>query len=1077
MKSFQPFRLDEVNQCLWLGETRVTLTPKPFKVLQYLVEHAGRLVTHEELLNAIWTDTYVQPEVLRRYILDIRRVLGDQAEKPRFVETFPKRGYQFIATVTDDTEDSLPPESAGAPTTELVGRQSEFAALDGYFRNALRGQRQVVFVDGEAGIGKTSLVDAFQRATVGVKDVVVARGQCVEGFGGKEAYYPILEALGRLARGTVGPLLIDILANRAPTWLIQFPSLIRADQRATLEREIVGTTRDRMVRELCEALEGLTTSFALVLILEDLQLVDHSTLDLISAIARRSEPAKLLLLATLRPADLIVSKSPLKALKYDLLIHRLSHEISLERLEESHVANYLAAKFANADLPRGLASLIHRHSDGNPLFMIAMLDHLAQRGVIAQINGRWQMTLPLEQVDPGVPETLRHMLEVQLEELSDEQQQLLTCASVGGQCFTAWSVATMVEGDAAEIEEQFGALAERQHFLKAVGTVELPNGALSSEYEFRHSLYREVLYRRLNASQQMNFHRRLGEGLEALRSADEPEAAAAEIALHFEEGREYQRAIQYLMLAAENATRRYAYRESIASLEHARELLTKIQKDRQAELDVQLLGKIGDAHYALNDMERSAATYHMMATQAAEAGLLTAQANALMRLAHSAEAIPFFLRAVELDPKFASAYVSLSRIYSNLGEFERAKEYARLAYEQREHVGQRERLSIMYQYHYQVTGNQTEATRTLEVWKTSFPEEFQPPNSLAFIHNVLGKFEQAVQEGMEAVRRNPAHGFPYSNLAHAYRGLGKFKEARETAHEAVKRKIDTLPTRRLLYQLAILEGDNETAAKHVEWARDKPREFEMVGARAQLAAYSGKVNEARRLYEQTIMMAEQRNLANVGTNHLAWATHMEFVYGNIDRASYQARQALARNPSYDPQLRVALTLAASGFVDEAEVITKELTKNNPEHTIINEVLAPIAQAAIELARHQPQRAIEQLKRVTPHELGFVAALAPLFLRAEAFLMQGLMPEAVAEFERIIQHRGSDPFSPFCAVVPLCLARAHAMTGNTTDSAKAYERFLDGWANADENIPILLAAREEYSRLKSGLHFSSSGTTF
>jgi DNA-binding winged helix-turn-helix (wHTH) protein/tetratricopeptide (TPR) repeat protein len=1058
MKSFQPFRLDDVNQCLWRGDTRVMLQPKPFAVLRYLVDHAGQLVTHDDLLTAIWPDTYVQPEVLRRYILEIRRVLGDDAAQPRFVETLPKRGYQFIATVTDVDV------SLANTTNKLVGRESALAALDTYFQKSLRGERQIVFITGEAGIGKTSLADAFQQRVTRLANVSLARGQSVEGFGGKEAYYPIFEALGQLARGSEAAFL-DVLAKEAPTWLIQFPSLTSVDQRAALEQDVIGATRERMVRELCEALETLTTKFTLALVLEDLHLADHSTLDLISAIARRREPAKLFVLATLRPAQLIVLKSPLKQLKQDLMLHHLSHEIALERLRESDVADYLAGEFGDCDLPSGFSGMLHRHSDGNPLFMTAIIEHLEQNGVLSRMDGRWRMTRPLEKVEPGVPETLRQMLEVQLQQLSGEEQQLLKCASVAGEHFTAWSVATMMESEVANVEERVTGLADRQHCVKWLGTRELANGVRSSEYEFRHALYREVLYRALNPTQLVNFHRRLAHGLETLRSAEETEPAA-EIALHFEEGREYYRAILYLMLAAENATRRYAHHEAIAALEHARELLLKLEKDHRPELEVRLLERIGDAQYALGDLERSAATYHMMATRAAEAHMLTVQANALMRLAHSAEAIPFFLRAVELDPNFASAYVSLSRIYSNLGETERAKEYAKRAYEHREHVSERERLSIMYQYHFEVTGNQTEACRILEIWKQSFPAEFQPPNSLSFINNVLGNFERAVEEGTEALRRNPAHGFPYSNLAHAYRGLGRFADARQTAEEAVQRNIETLPTRRLLYELAILAGENDVAARHVEWARDRPREFEIVGARAQLAAYSGKVVEARQLYEEAARMAEQRNLADVGTNHLAWATHMEFVYGNVERANQQARRVLARKPSYDPQLRVALTLAMTGSADEAEKITDKLTTDNPEHTIINSVLAPIARAGIELARQQPQRAIAQLAVVAPYELGFVAALAPLYLRARAYLMLSEIPKAIDEFQRILAHRGSDPFSPFHPAALVGLAQAQALAGDMTASKQSYERFLADWNESDPDVPLLLAARKEYVGMRS-----------
>jgi DNA-binding winged helix-turn-helix (wHTH) protein/tetratricopeptide (TPR) repeat protein len=1077
MKSFQAFRLDEVNQCLWRGDTRVSLMPKPFAVLRYLVEHAGRLVTHDELLTAIWPETYVQPEVLRRYILEIRRALSDQAGGPRFVETLPKRGYKFIAPVIESADEG----SAVAIRTKLVGRQWALNELDKYLRNALHGHRQVVFVSGEAGIGKTSLVDAFQLRTGHIPTTRIVRGQSVEGFGGKEAYYPIFEALGQLARGNSSGDVVNTLTKHAPTWIVQLPSLVRPNQYAALKREILGATRERMVRELCEALEVITQKETLAIILEDLHWADHSTLDLISAIARRRQTAKLLILATFRPADLILTESPLKALKQDLLIHQLAFEILLERLTESDVGDYLGERFAGAELSTGFATVIHKHSDGNPLFMTAMLDHLVQQGALSETGGRWLMTTPLEKVDPGVPETLRQMLEVQLQYLSDAQQQLLKCASVDGEHFTAWSVATMMERPAPEVEEQCAALAERQQFLKASGAREFSNGVLSSAYEFRHSLYREVLYRRLNPTQRVNFHQRLANGIEALRFEDGT-GAAAKIALHFEEGREYERAVQYLMLAAENATRRYAHHESSQALEYALELLPRIKAEKRAQLDVQILERLGDSLYALGAMERSAATYQAMATRAAEAGLLTAQANALMRLAHSAEAIPFFLRAVELDPNFASAYVNLSRIYSNLGEVERAKEYARQAHELREHASERERLSIVYQYEFEVAGDQSRASQTLEIWRRLFPEEYQPANSLAYIHNVLGDFNLAIEEGKEAFRRNPSHGFPYSNLAHAFRGLGRFDEARRIAEQAVELNIETLPTRRLLYQLAILDNDEETAKRHLEWGRDKPREFEFVAARAQVAACSGKLREARELYEETARMADARNLAEAGSNHLAASVWMEMAFGNKERALDGARRLLARNPGYDPRLRAALTLAICGCADEAQAIADELTKANPEHTIIKSVLAPIVRAGIAITRNQPAQAIAELRLVAPYEFGFCAVFAPVYLRAQSYLLeasgdqetdaqdagnQAASVQAAEEFQRILDHRGTEPFSPFYAVAPLGLARAHAMAGNLTASLRAYQQFLISWANADSDAPLLLAAGDEYERVKSG----------
>jgi DNA-binding winged helix-turn-helix (wHTH) protein len=198
MKVFQPFRLDTGNHCLWRGEERVPLTPKAFDVLRFLVERAERVVTPDEILEALWPGTFVNPEVIKKYVLEIRRVLGDQREPPIFVETVHKRGYRFIARVRDD-RDGPAAEAETEPVIGVVGREAVMAKLDDHLKRTMSGRRQIIFVTGEAGIGKTTLIDIFQRKVAGHL-IRIARGQCVEGFGGKEAYYPVLEALGQLTR-------------------------------------------------------------------------------------------------------------------------------------------------------------------------------------------------------------------------------------------------------------------------------------------------------------------------------------------------------------------------------------------------------------------------------------------------------------------------------------------------------------------------------------------------------------------------------------------------------------------------------------------------------------------------------------------------------------------------------------------------------------------------------------------------------------------------------------------------------------------------------------------------------------
>lgn len=629
MKVFEAFRLDTVNQCLRRGEERLPMTPRAYDVLRYLVEHPGRLITQDELLEALWSETYVQPEVLRKYILEIRKVLGDRLDHPLFVETIPKRGYQFVAPVSEEGSTGAEPVWPQDFTVSLAGREEPLQRLETLVSKASTTRREIVFITGEAGIGKTSLLDAFERTARRNANALMVRGQCVEGFGGKEPYYPVLEALGQLARGAGSGAFAKTLARHAPTWLVQFPALLNPDQKKTLHEEILGASRDRMVRELCEALEVITTEKTLLLSIEDTHWADTSTLDLISALARRRTPARLLLLATYRPVDVILSGSPLKALKQDLLLHRLCEEIALERLSEKDVTSYLASRSPNGAVPRGMANLVYRHSGGNPLFMTAIVEEMAKKGQVAEQGGRWTLSGPVDTLDPGIPQTLQQMLQMQFERLEVDEQRILRCSSVCGERFSSWATSTMLEDDTANVEELCDRLAGREQFLRPAGVEEIGEGSLSSQYEFRHALYREFLYKQLGVSEKRRFHRRLAIKMEALASPA-PASLAAQLALHFEEGRDFESAIKYLAVAAENAARRYARNDSIEILKHALTLLANLSEGTSEQFELSLLEGLGDAYYALGDMPQSAATYARMAAVAERAGFKTKLVTALV---------------------------------------------------------------------------------------------------------------------------------------------------------------------------------------------------------------------------------------------------------------------------------------------------------------------------------------------------------------------------------------------------------------------------------------------------------------
>ena len=521
MKEFYPFLLDTINECLWRqnmdgvdgDDEKIPLTPKGFAVLRYLVEHAGRLVTQSELLEAVWPDTFVQPEVLKSQVLDIRRALGDDPKHAQFIETLPRRGYQFIAPIKGPSSEM----SAGLeqPPRRLVGRGAALAQLSQSLRAAMRGQRQIVFVTGEHGIGKTALADEFQREAVLIAPILrPGRGQCVEGYGSKEPYYAILEALGQLCRGSEGDSVVQVLAKQAPTWLMQLPGFVKQEQRQNLPMETLAAARERMVREVCEALETITSQKPLLLVIEDLHLADQCTVDLISALARRRESAKLMFIGTCRPVDLAFSEHSLKVLKQDLLVHHLCQEIAPEPLREADVAEYLVAESGGAVVPEGLTRLVHRHTEGNPLFLMAVLDHMQQRGLITHDDTNWRISVPLESIGLEVPETLRQMIEAQIERLSADEQRVLEVVSLGSSGCFPFSVipgAAAAELEPEAFEHVCEKLVRRHCILRAAKPEALRDGAVSVCYQFVHVLCREVCCERIAPGRKANLHRRLAQ--------------------------------------------------------------------------------------------------------------------------------------------------------------------------------------------------------------------------------------------------------------------------------------------------------------------------------------------------------------------------------------------------------------------------------------------------------------------------------------------------------------------------------------------------------------------------------------
>ncbi len=590
--TFGSFQLDVTDGRLWRGGQVVALRPRSLAVLRYLVEHPSRLVTKAELRQQVWGDTHVTDTVLRVCVREIRAALGEAAAAPQYVETVGQEGYRFLGG--DDLERLLLLRPG-----PLVGRQREVARLEGWFERAASGQCHLGFVSGEAGIGKTTVVDLWLDRLAARSGVRVGRGQCVEHYGEGEPYLPWLEVLGRLARGPGGAEVVAAVRRYAPMWLVQLPGLVSEPEVERLQRQVQGATPARMVRELAEVLDVLAAEAPLVVVLEDLHWSDRSSLEGLSSLAQRREPARLLMLGTYRPAEVVIRGHALRGMVQELCGRGQAAELRLEVLPAADVAAYVAGRLGGP-AAAALAAFISERTDGNALFMVNLLEHLVQQGEVVRRGGEWALREEAEQA--SVPEGLRQLLLRRLEALRPEERRVLEAASVVGEAFTVAAVAAGVQGSVEAIEAVCEELAAPQHFLDDMGVTTWPDGTSAGSYRFRHALYQQVLYEGLGAARRAQLHRRIGAQIEASYGAQAGEIAA-QLAVHFERGGEVERDIQYLQQAADNATRRNAHHEAIAALRKGITLLAMLPDDRErTRHELTLLLRLGELLMAAKGM-------------------------------------------------------------------------------------------------------------------------------------------------------------------------------------------------------------------------------------------------------------------------------------------------------------------------------------------------------------------------------------------------------------------------------------------------------------------------------------------
>jgi predicted ATPase/DNA-binding winged helix-turn-helix (wHTH) protein len=559
---FGTFRLDTGERRLLHGDTVIPLRGKVFDTLRVLVENRGRLVRKEQLLKAVWPDSIVEENSLDHSICAIRKALGQRRGGVQYIETVPRQGYRLI-------EGAKPPDAMqlfqGAAAESLPGpRLVERAAALSELRNALEvassGTRQVIFVTGEPGMGKSALARAFMDEIAETAGVCVAFGSCQSYYGPGEPYMPVFEAVGRLARQD-GGLCREVLARCAPSWLAQLPAVADGAHAAPAQPETMGSTHARMLREMTDALEFLAAESTLALILEDLHWSDHSTVDLLARIAQRSDPARLLVIATYSPSTARKRSHPLYVTAHDLKLRALCKEIVLGLLTAGGVSEYLRDRFGGA-VPVAASQRLHARTQGNPLLMTTVVDSWLVKGWLRERDGGWELSVDVDQLAFGVPDDLRRMIERQIVELDAGDREIIEVASVAGFRFCPAAIAPALHRRSLELEARCSHLAENGRFLVPAGVQEWPDGTVCDGYRFVSSVHREVVYERIPAGRKVCLHENIALRLEQGYRGKEDDIAA-ELAMHFREARDAPRALRYLQRAAGQALARSGHRVAI----------------------------------------------------------------------------------------------------------------------------------------------------------------------------------------------------------------------------------------------------------------------------------------------------------------------------------------------------------------------------------------------------------------------------------------------------------------------------------------------------------------------------------
>ena len=480
--------------------------------------------------------------------------------------------------------------------------------------------------------------------------------------------------------------------------------------------------------------------------------------------------------------------------------------------------------------------------------------------------------------------------------------------------------------------------------------------------------------------------------------------------------------------------------------------------------------KLGES---LSSVEKYDTPIDRATTPSLEALKAFSLANKTARETSNVAAIPFFEQAIELDPNFAMAYAALGAEYIGLGESGQAAENLQKAYDLRDRVSEREKFYITSLFQTGVAGDLEKADQTCEFWARTYPRDYMPHLVRGLNLEYLGLYDKAISEDLEALRLNPDIAILYSNLMEVYTPLNDLEEAKATYRRALDRRLEGPFLHSDLYVVAFLENDAAEMQRQISLASNMPAaEDWLFNLQSDTAAFSGHLTTAQEFTRRAVESARRSDLNETAALWQMNAALRDVEFANSDRARREIREAMSLASTRDIQILATLALARTGDAVRATALADDLEKRFPANTILREYWLPSVRAAIELDRGNPTEAIKVLEAAIPHELGYPqpqfeggSLLYPVYLRGLGYLRLHRGPEAALEFQKFLASRATVVNCPLGALAHLQLGRAYALQGDVAKARAAYQDFLTLWKDADPDIPILIAAKSEYARLK------------